>query len=207
MTFSQMAASELKTGATSRLPTFMRFLDDAAGRLDQLVEIMLQYTVLQEEPESDAISVSAVAGGVLASIGNYIDERCGFVSLGEDAGVWANAPMLARVLQNLVINGLKYNESIRPSVRIEAKVGRDGYVTISVQDNGIGIPPEYMDYIFQPLARLHTRKQYEGSGIGLALARKAVLAMQGTIACVSTPGAGSTFDVRLPAARLELAAA
>jgi signal transduction histidine kinase len=71
---------------------------------------------------------------------------------------------------------------------------------VKITDNGIGIEKQYLEHVFKPLTRLHNRTEYEGSGLGLTLARKAVAAMDGEIRCRSTPGVGSTFTVTLKSA-------
>jgi signal transduction histidine kinase len=72
---------------------------------------------------------------------------------------------------------------------------------IEVADNGLGIEADYIAEIFKPLFRLHTASEYAGSGLGLTLARKAILAQNGGIWCESTPGAGSVFHIHLPLAK------
>jgi signal transduction histidine kinase len=106
---------------------------------------------------------------------------------------------MIQVLQNLVVNGIHYNRSAAP--RVELTVRRDGKSwVIDVSDNGIGIDAEYLSEIFKPLIRLHAASEYAGSGLGLTLARKAMLAQKGEIWCSSTLGRGSVFHVRAPAA-------
>jgi signal transduction histidine kinase len=73
-------------------------------------------------------------------------------------------------------------------------------VVLSVTDNGIGIPPEYHERIFEVFARLHTEEEFSGTGIGLAIARKAARLMDGEITLESVPGSGCTFSLLLPAA-------
>jgi len=74
----------------------------------------------------------------------------------------------------------------------------DGHCEIAIRDNGTGIEPEFLAEIFKPLIRLHTASGFPGSGLGLTLARKAILAQQGSIWCESELGKGSTFHVQLP---------
>jgi signal transduction histidine kinase len=113
--------------------------------------------------------------------------------------VRGNETLLIQVLQNLIVNGLHYNQSMVPRVEVSARSDGESWV-IEVSDNGIGIASEYLAEIFKPLLRLHTAKEYAGSGLGLTLARKAILAQKGEIWCESTPGNGAVFHVRLPAA-------
>ena len=105
---------------------------------------------------------------------------------------------LAQALQNLLNNAARYTP---PEGRIGLAVEHlgDSLVT-TVSDNGIGFDEKYLDRIFNVFQRLHPRSEYEGSGMGLAIARKIVLFQGGEITAKSTPGRGSTFIVTLPAA-------
>ena len=107
--------------------------------------------------------------------------------------------LVEQVLLNFVSNALTYRrDGVPPQIRVDA-TQRDGTVVLSVADNGIGIPTEYQERIFDVFARLHTEEEYSGTGIGLAIARKAARLMDGEITVASTPGAGSTFSLHLPA--------
>ena len=112
-----------------------------------------------------------------------------------------DATLLGQILGNLIDNALTYRRhDATPEVRVSALL-RDEHVVISVADNGIGIEPEYHDKIFEVFQRLHTADEYPGSGIGLAIVAKSARLMGGEISLESTPGRGSTFSIRLPAAR------
>ncbi len=104
------------------------------------------------------------------------------------------------LLQNLVGNGLKYQPADRaPVVSVQARQEGDEW-QISVADNGIGIEPKYLGRIFEEFERLHTRSEYEGSGIGLAICKRIVRRLNGRIWVESEPGKGSRFTVALPVA-------
>jgi signal transduction histidine kinase len=94
---------------------------------------------------------------------------------------------------------------VPPLIEIGARVA-DGSVVVSVRDNGIGFDQDYHDKIFEIFQRLHGRDEYEGTGIGLALARKAMQRMGGRIWAESRAGTGATFFVELPRAEWEGAA-
>ena len=113
--------------------------------------------------------------------------------------VMAHAATLARVLTNLLSNALTFTKpGESPSVRIAA-TQTNGWVKVSVSDEGIGIAPEHLERIFRPFERLHGAETYPGTGFGLAIVRRAVERMGGRCGVVSELGRGSTFWLELPA--------
>ena len=103
-----------------------------------------------------------------------------------------------QVFLNLVDNALEYSGDEQPQVDVRADRRGDDWV-ISVSDNGIGIDPEATDQVFEVFERLHTRDEYEGTGIGLALCMRIVERHGGRIWVESESGGGSTFSCTLPA--------
>jgi light-regulated signal transduction histidine kinase (bacteriophytochrome) len=112
--------------------------------------------------------------------------------------VTANTVQLTQLFQNLIGNALKFCKDRRPEIRVAAERQGPEWV-FSVQDNGIGIDPQYRDRIFLIFQRLHKREEYEGTGIGLAICKKIVEQQGGRIWVESEPGKGSTFKFTLPA--------
>jgi light-regulated signal transduction histidine kinase (bacteriophytochrome) len=111
----------------------------------------------------------------------------------------ADEAQLAQVFQNLIANAIKFRrEGVPPHVHISAEREGDEWL-FSVADNGIGIDPEQADRIFQIFQRLHTREEYEGLGMGLALCKRIVERHDGCIWVESKPGKGSTFYFTLSA--------
>jgi signal transduction histidine kinase len=109
--------------------------------------------------------------------------------------------LIGQILSNLVDNALTYRSPERVS-EVQLSAVRDGeHVVVRVADNGIGIEPEYHEKIFQVFQRLHGPDEYPGSGIGLAIVAKSARLMDGEVRVESEPGRGTTFSVRLPAAR------
>ena len=200
ITFSQMVADDLRGVESDGVKKHLGFLGHAATRLDKLVDVMLQYTLLNQPLELSNVDLNSVLATVGASLAPLLAERrAEFVAPERAPMVRGNETLLIQVLQNLIINGLHYNKSTVPRVEVSARSEGDNWV-IEVRDNGVGIAAEYQTEIFKPLLRLHTAKEYAGSGLGLTLARKAILAQQGEIWCESTTGNGAVFNVRLPAA-------
>jgi signal transduction histidine kinase len=108
--------------------------------------------------------------------------------------------LIQQILMNLLDNALKYRRlDIAPHLKLSATAMGE-QVLIQLADNGIGMPTEYQDKIFQVFQRLHHEHEYPGTGIGLAIVAKAARAMGGEVTVESAPGQGSTFSVRLPAA-------
>jgi signal transduction histidine kinase len=198
-TFTQMISDGIREGATDTLHQHLTFLGDAARRLGKLVDVMAQYTLLNQPPELSDLDLGAILGGVKASLGPYLSEHGRVLALPKTAPmIRGNEALTSQVLQNLIVNGLTYNRSAKPHVDVTVR-RVDGLCEIDIRDNGIGIEAEYLAEIFNPLMRLHNASEYPGSGLGLTLARKAIHAQEGSIWCESTPGKGSVFHVRIPA--------
>jgi light-regulated signal transduction histidine kinase (bacteriophytochrome) len=110
---------------------------------------------------------------------------------------------LMLLFQNLVSNALKYRGKEKPRVKITASREARHWL-FAVEDNGIGIPKEFQTHIFGIFKRLHSRAEYSGAGIGLAICQKIVERNGGRIWVESEPGAGSTFYFTLPYATTKL---
>jgi len=202
-TFTRLISDEIRGENKGEIQQHLGFLGDAARRLSKLVDVMVDYTLLNQPPTISDFSVSDALDSVRASIAPYLAERAAeFVTPDSPCFARGNETLMIQVLQNLVVNGLMYNQSPIPRVEVHARPDAE-YCLIEIADNGLGIEAEYLTEIFKPLFRLHTASDYVGSGLGLTLARKAILAQSGAIWCESTPGVGSVFHIRLPAAKAE----
>jgi signal transduction histidine kinase len=112
--------------------------------------------------------------------------------------ITADPLLLRQVFQNLIENAVKFNDTSDIRVELGWRQKTDTHYEFFVRDNGIGIDKRYYEKIFRMLERLHTRKEYRGTGIGLAIVKKAVIKLGGAIRVESRPGRGSTFYVILP---------
>jgi signal transduction histidine kinase len=197
--FAQLISDELGNSEVGSVKKHLTFLGESARRLGRLVDVMSEYTLLNRVPDFSDVDLNQVLASVRASIAPYLAERCAEFDYPADIPkIRGNETLMIQILQNLVLNGLIYNEDASP--RVDVSFQRDGDTwELQVRDNGIGIEAEYLAEIFKPLVRLNTATVQAGAGLGLSLARKAVLNQRGDIWCVSEPGFGSVFHVRLPA--------
>jgi signal transduction histidine kinase len=197
-TFSMLIAEQLRDVDVGDVPRHLTFLTGAATRLGKLVDVMSQYTLLNQPPDLAEVDLGQVTDAVRSSLAPYLAERAGlFVSPARAPIIHGNETLMIQVLQNLVVNGLRYNRSPAPRVELSA-ASEDGHWIIDLRDNGVGIEAAYLTEIFNPLVRLHNAAEYPGAGLGLTLARKAVTSQGGTIWCESELGRGSVFHVSLP---------
>ena len=105
--------------------------------------------------------------------------------------------MMMQLFQNIISNSIKYHGKKNPKIHISAKNGDDEYI-FAVKDNGIGIDQNHLEQIFTIFKRLHTREEYEGTGIGLAIVQKIVHKHRGKIWVESELGKGTTFYFTIP---------
>ena len=126
-----------------------------------------------------------------------IRENQASVTRGDLPRVKADSFQLLQLFQNLIGNAIKYRSSEAPVVQVEASRQGDSWL-FSVQDNGIGIASQYHPRIFQIFQRLHTQKQYSGTGIGLAICQRIVDRHGGSLWVESEPNRGSTFYFSIP---------
>ena len=112
--------------------------------------------------------------------------------------IMGDRSQLVQLMDNLIGNGLKYHGDKAPHVHVSAERNGNKW-NFSVSDNGIGIAPEYYERIFEIFQRLHDKKDYPETGIGLAVCRRIVGGHGGTVWVESEPGQGSTFHFTIPA--------
>ncbi len=178
---------------------FISYAVDGAKRMQALINDLLDYSRVTTRAQPPAPTDSgALVKDLLALVQLQLAETQGQVTIGSLPIVLADASQLRRVFQNLISNGLKFHAPERPP-RIHVSAARDGAVaTFSIRDNGIGIEPQFFDRLFQLFQRLHTREEYPGTGIGLAICKRIIEHHGGRIWVESEPGIGTTFHFTLP---------
>ena len=182
-------------------PLFLSNIMTSARRMGSLMEDLLTYTkaTRYEEGPAPPLDSAKVLTQVLETLGKKIEETGASVTSGELPQVSIHEGRLALLFQNLLSNALKYRAQQTPRIHVSGEV-RDGWCVFSVNDNGIGIDPQFGEQIFGLFKRLHTPDKYPGSGIGLAICQRILAQYGGRIWLErSEPGAGSTFCFSLPA--------
>lgn len=181
---------------------YVQRIAEAAGRQSELVQDLLAHlSVSRADLPLEALSLAKSIAEACADFKQQIKRLQGVIQVEPTpAKVLANSASLHLVLTNLLSNALKFVASgIRPQVRLWTEP-HDGFVRLWVADNGIGIDPKYMGKLFGVFQRLHPSQQYPGTGIGLAIVKRAVERMGGKVGVDSDPAKGSRFWVELKAA-------
>ncbi|WP_372657073.1 PAS domain S-box protein [Hydrogenophaga sp.] len=176
----------------------------ATNHMTALINDLLAYSRMErQEKVLTTVVVEALVSNVLDGLRNVIDLHGVQVQSHLHTGlkVWANSQDLAMVLRNLIDNAVKFSRPDQtPSIAISANSDGDR-AQIAVRDNGMGFDMKYHDRIFTIFQRLHRSEDYSGTGIGLAMVRKAMERMGGSVRAESEPGLGTTFFIDLPLAR------
>ncbi len=170
---------------------------DGAARMDRLIADLLSYARVGTRGRTfRAVNLGEVLEDVLKGLAVAIKESGAEIQVeGDLPTVTGDRSQLLQLVQNLISNAVKYRRPDQPP-KIRVSGERDGgKVSIVVQDNGIGIPAQYLEDIFEVFRRLHTREEYEGTGMGLAICKKIAERHAGDLTVSSVEGEGSTFTV------------
>lgn len=177
---------------------YIKFAVDGCQRMQNLIDDLLTYSRVGRPAVAGPVDGNDVLTGVLVGLSRAISERGAAVSAGPLPVVHAEATQLGQIFQNLVANALKFSDGGHPAVEIAAERSDHAW-RFTVTDNGIGIAPQHRERIFGLFKRLHTRDQYPGTGMGLALVKKIVERLGGQIGVEDAPGGrGSRFWFTLP---------
>lgn len=180
---------------------------DAARRMQRLIDDLLKFTkVVGSDEAYEMVDLNQVATDTIAQYQDTMDQLGGTVDCGRLPIVKGVAFQLQQLFANLISNSIKYRAKDRPlRISITAALvrvpemadvyGAERFQRIEFQDNGIGFPTEMSDKIFNLFERLHTREQYSGTGIGLAICRRIMDNNRGFIRAQGTPDRGAVFQL------------
>lgn len=197
--FSEALLEEYSSALDSTGRDYARRICDSAKRMDSLIQDLLAYSRLSRgEIALQTVDLGPVVREILHQMSPELLERRAEVSLEEPLPrVCGHPVLLSQILTNLLSNAIKFMvPGVDPRVRVRAEPSAD-QVRIWVEDNGIGIAAEHHERIFRVFERLHLQERYPGTGIGLAIVRRAAERMHAQSGVVSEPGNGSRFWISL----------
>ncbi|HTS50609.1 MAG TPA: ATP-binding protein [Bryobacteraceae bacterium] len=196
--YSEIIARRYQDALDDEGRQFLGFLREGGRRLATLVNDLLAYTrASMAELSATTVSATTPLQNALAGLAEAIRESGAQVTYDSLPEVYIGEAHLQQVFQNLIANALKYRNADPPRIHISA-AHRGGEWYFAVEDNGIGIEPQYKEKIFGVFKRLHHDQKYSGTGIGLAICQRVVERYGGRIWVESEPGKGSTFFFSVP---------
>jgi len=179
---------------------FIAFAVDGAKRMKTLIKALLEYSRIgTAAAEMEVVPASKIVSSVSHLLKLAIKDTGAKIKVGELPDLRCDEIQIAQLMQNLIGNAMKFCDSGKPEIEVLSE--RDEAAqswTISVKDNGIGIEEEYLERVFVIFQRLHSREEYAGTGIGLALCKRIVERHQGKIWVESELGKGTTFSFSIP---------
>lgn len=198
-TFCDLAQKRCSPVLDSASKEYLERVVNSASRMRQLLDDLLQFSRVATKPEPfKMIDLEKIVREAADIFEKQIKETGGLLETENLPEIEVDESQSLQLFQNLIGNALKYRSEESPRIRVSAKQDEQGSCEICVEDNGIGFEQQYAERIFKPFQRLHSRTEYEGTGMGLAICRKIAERHGGSIRAESEPGKGSTFIIRLP---------
>jgi len=181
---------------------YMGYVTDGVSRMEKLLSDLLEYSRLGRRPEQEKeINLNDTLLMVISNLVTTMKETDAAIYANPLPVVKASTTEMMQLFQNLISNSIKFRQSgVDPVIEIAHHQENDQYV-FRFQDNGIGIPDEHRESVFNIFERLHSRQDYEGTGIGLATCKKIVTNMGGKIWVAPKESGGTTFIFTIPAAQ------
>lgn len=198
-TFSALLREDLGSELPEQAGRDLFYIEDAATRMRRLIDDLLQLSRAgTAKLELQAVAVGECVQHALDALSERVASSQAKVACDDLPELRIDRTLITQLFQNLIGNALKFVRGRAPDIRVTcAREG--GQVVLGVRDNGIGIDPEHCERVFAPFKRLHSRGEFEGTGIGLSIVRKAVERHGGRIWIESSPGQGSHFRFTLGA--------
>ena len=194
----ELLARRYRDNLDAQAGEWIQLTVEGARRMQTLIRDLLAYSRVGTRGKSfEPTDASTALDLALANLAAAIRESGAMITHDPLPLLTADPTQLAQLFQNLIGNALKFCKERSPEIHVGAQPGNDGWI-FSVRDNGIGIEPQYRERIFVIFQRLHTRAEYPGTGIGLAICQRIVERHGGRIWVESEPGKGSTFYFTIP---------
>ena len=195
--YTNFLLEDLRGTLSGDQENYLHRLDIAVGQAMELVQDLLQLSLIGKQ---NAAAETTDSGSFLRTLIDslHLPKETEVGMDGRLPTIEADPTLLKQIFQNLVNNAVKFNTSKTKRIDIGCKDIDKSMIEFFVRDNGIGIDPVFFDRIFRLFDRLHTYEEYQGTGIGLTIVKKAVSRLYGSVRVESKPGEGSTFFIKLP---------
>lgn len=198
VSFLNLIQRRLKNHDDKDIHEFIGFASSNARYMHSLVQDILEFSKISKiDGNFDEVNLHEVVLNVISHLQNYIQEKQAVIQFEGLPTIAANETQIHQLFQNLIENGIKYNETEQPIVKIHTEYTTE-HLRIIFQDNGIGIPEAFREQIFEMFKRLHNSTSYQGTGIGLAICKKIVEIHDGNISVEESESQGSKFIIEFP---------
>jgi signal transduction histidine kinase len=196
--FLQLLERRYKDKLDQDANEFIGFAVEGAKRLDEMINDLLEFSkVTRKKIECSKVDINKVLEQTKMNLKHAIDTENAKINYNILPTIYGDEILIELVFRNIISNSIKYHSIETPKIDITATKESNQYL-FAIKDNGIGMSPEHLGRIFTIFQRLHTKDEYEGTGIGLAIAQKIVIQHGGKIWAESELGKGTTFYFTLP---------
>lgn len=197
--FTTLLQEQFKGKSNEDALVYMDIIHKNTAHMNQLIVDTLEFTRLNAvEKAKTAVDLNQTINNIKSSIASTLSQKQVVIELEKPLPiVQANDSLLFSVFKNLIENSINYNESERPTIKINHTIKGEAHL-FSIADNGIGIPKEYQETVFEMFKRLQNREKYQGTGMGLSNCKKIINKLGGKIWVESDGQNGSTFFFTLP---------
>ena len=196
-TFSSQVQEEYSNILDARGKELVEKIMKSASRMQVMTTDILNLSAYTDRIQMNMISPSEAARIAMQDLESKIAESSARITIGDIPPVYGNLSYLSHLFLNLMSNSIKFSGQ-QPVINIWGEA-HDGFVSVYVEDNGIGIEEDGHQKIFHAFQKMHSQKEYEGSGLGLAICKRIVDIHRGHLTVSSVVDEGSTFVVELPA--------
>jgi PAS domain S-box-containing protein len=195
--FTQLLERRYKGQLDKNADDYIGFVVEGAQRMKELIDDLLTFSRLKTVNKYEEISLEDLLNDITFTLKSSIEKYNAKITHDHLPKILGDPLQIGQLFQNLISNAIKFNDNEPPEIHISSNTSGNVWV-FGVSDNGIGIDPKYHEQIFNIFKRLHTRKDYDGTGIGLAICKRIVEKHGGRIWVESEEGKGSTFYFTIP---------
>lgn len=199
VSYLDIVEKKIKKNDLHNIEEYIHFAKNGGKQMNRLITEVLEYSKLNisNDIETEYVDLNKLVYENINHLQSFIQEKNAVISAENLPTIKTNRLLIGLIFQNLIENGIKYNEKAIPLISITGKNSSTG-IELHFTDNGIGIEKEYQTSIFQMFTRLHTQHKYTGSGMGLAICKKIMERLNGKIWLDSKEKEGTTFFIFIP---------